>query len=78
MPGPSSTTLDEGTVGVLAAGDVDRASSRCVPERVVDDVGECAIEPVGVDRHLRAGACRDAELDSALVGGELEGGGRVR
>ena len=68
---------DEGIVGVFAAGDLDRASWRRVTQRVVDDVGERAFEAVAVDPHRVASVSCHLELDSTLVGRELERGSRV-
>jgi hypothetical protein len=69
--------LDKRAVCVFAVGDVDGAALWCVLEGVVDDVGECALEPVGVDCHRRAGGSLDSEFDAALVGCELEAGSRL-
>src|SRR3982074_849959 len=60
---------DEGMARLFAAGDVNCASARRVTQRVVEDVGECALEAVAVDRYRGASVSRHLERDSTLVGG---------
>jgi hypothetical protein len=68
---------DERVAAIFSAGDVHSASAGRVSQRVVEDVGECAFEPVGVDRDRWASLSCHLELDASLVSCLLECCGRI-